>query len=76
MTEKPGPLDKQIGARLKMAREEAELSLTELAAETGLSEERLAALEAGNAICYANDMVLLCDALDVDPNYFFGWGLC
>ena len=63
----------QIGLRLKEARTDAEFNRAQLALLTGLSEERIEQWERGAAEMYLDELDVLCEALDVDPEFVLGW---
>ncbi|MBQ0710771.1 helix-turn-helix transcriptional regulator [Ochrobactrum sp. AP1BH01-1] len=64
---------RSFGERLKTARKYFGLTQDELALKSGLSTITLSKLESGvNKPSY--DAVLsLCNSLEIEPNYFFGW---
>ena len=59
-----------VGARLKRVREERRLSLSDVSMRTGLSEEFLAQVEAGEAAPPLGTVVKLSKALDMKMGYF------
>ena len=63
---------RQIGMKLRAAREEAEMDLADLSVRTGFSEEEIEAIENGEQMIYQTDMMVLCTALKVSPKDIVG----
>jgi DNA-binding Xre family transcriptional regulator len=63
---------RQIGMKLRAAREEAEMELVELSVRTGFSEEEIEAIENGEQMIYQKDLMVLCTALNVSPKDIVG----
>jgi transcriptional regulator with XRE-family HTH domain len=63
---------RQIGMKLRAAREEAEMDLADLSVRTGFSEEEIEAIENGEQMIYQTDLMVLCTALNVSPNDIVG----
>ena len=63
---------RQIGMKLRAAREEAEIDLADLSVRTGFSEEEIEAIENGEQMIYQTDLVVLCAALNVSPKDIVG----
>ena len=63
---------RQIGMKLRAAREEAEMDLADLSVRTGFSEEEIEAIENGEQMIYQTDLMVLCTALKVSPKDIVG----
>jgi transcriptional regulator with XRE-family HTH domain len=63
---------RQIGMKLRAAREEAEIDLADLSVRTGFSEEEIEAIENGEQMIYQTDLMVLCTALEVSPKDIVG----
>jgi transcriptional regulator with XRE-family HTH domain len=63
---------RQIGMKLRAAREEAEMDLADLSVRTGFSEEEIEAIENGEQMIYQTDLMVLCTALNVSPKDIVG----
>ena len=63
---------RQIGMKLRAAREEAEIDLADLSVRTGFSEEEIEAIENGEQMIYQTDLMVLCAALNVSPKDIVG----
>jgi transcriptional regulator with XRE-family HTH domain len=63
---------RQIGMKLRAAREEAEMDLADLSVRTGFSEEEIEAIENGEQMIYQTDLMVLCAALNVSPKDIVG----
>lgn len=61
---------KSFGRRMRALREEAEISLETLANDTGCSVDRLAKIEADQAIPTVSEVIRISKALSVDPGSF------
>lgn len=59
-----------IGARLRLAREQHQLTATEVAADTGLSLSRLGELEDGAGDILAAELSLLAETLELPVAFF------
>ena len=55
---------RQIGMKLRAAREEAEMDLADLSVRTGFSEEEIEAIENGEQMIYQTDLMVLCTAAE------------
>jgi transcriptional regulator with XRE-family HTH domain len=64
-------IDRIIGARLRAQREKRGLDRAYLAAILDLATDRLYEFEEGSRRMDARVMLSICDALDVDVDYFF-----
>jgi transcriptional regulator with XRE-family HTH domain len=63
---------RQIGMKLRAAREEAEMDLADLSVRTGFSEKEIEAIENGEQMIYQTDLMVLCTALKVSPKDIVG----
>ena len=63
---------RQIGMKLRAAREEAEMDLADLSVRTGFSEDEIEAIENGEQMIYQTDLMVLCTALKVSPKDIVG----
>ena len=63
---------RQIGMKLRAAREEAEIDLADLSVRAGFSEEEIEAIENGEQMIYQTDLMVLCAALKVSPKDIVG----
>jgi transcriptional regulator with XRE-family HTH domain len=61
----------RIGARVRAERHAKRLTLSEVAALSGLSEGFLSRLERGHAACSIANLIHLCDALGIDVSEIF-----
>jgi transcriptional regulator with XRE-family HTH domain len=66
-----GPIDELVGAGLHQRREERGLSICELARATGVSESDILRWETGKVRIPAHTLLLLIEALQLDPPWFF-----
>lgn len=62
---------RHMGRRVLARRNEAELSTDDLAHSIGRSAEYVTAVEEGRASLSAEDIVALCELLEVPPSWFF-----
>lgn len=60
-----------IGANLRLARNKANLSLSEITAKTGIAEEQMKHYEFGEAAIPMTELELLCNALDTAVEQFY-----
>ncbi len=65
------PLDALLGRRLKLARLERGISVDVLASKMDVERSELEAYEAGKKRVSSAGLVRACDALNVDPLFFF-----
>ena len=63
----------RIGERLSRAMAKAHIDRRELAALTGYSEAQIVLWERGRALLYPNELIKLCHALDVKPEWLLCW---
>ena len=63
---------KSIGRRIKLARNNLDLTQEQLAEKAGLSPRFISQLERGVAFGSANTIISICKTLKIDPNYLFG----
>jgi transcriptional regulator with XRE-family HTH domain len=63
----------RIGERLSRAMAKAHMDRRELAALTGYSEAQILLWEHGRAKLYPTDLIRLCHALDVLPEWLLCW---
>ena len=63
----------RIGERLSRAIAKAHMDRRELAALTGYSEAQIALWEHGRAPLYPTELIKLCHALDVKPEWLLCW---
>jgi transcriptional regulator with XRE-family HTH domain len=66
-----GPIDELVGAGLRHRREERGLSIRELARAAGVSESDILRWETGKVRIPAHTLLLLIEALQLDPPWFF-----
>ena len=64
----------RIGERLTRAMAKAHIGRRELAALTGYSEAQIVRWESGRAVIYPTELIKLCHALDVMPEWMLCWG--
>ncbi|WP_213506059.1 helix-turn-helix domain-containing protein [Brucella intermedia] len=64
---------KDFGVRLRTARKGLRLTQDELASKAGLSTITLSKLESGVNKPSFDVVVSLCNAMNIEPNYFLGW---
>jgi transcriptional regulator with XRE-family HTH domain len=64
----------RIGQRLSRAMAKAHMDRRELATLTGYSEAQIVLWEHGRAQLYPNELIKLCHALDVMPEWLLCWG--
>jgi transcriptional regulator with XRE-family HTH domain len=64
----------RIGERLTRAMTQAHIGRRELAALTGYSEAQIVRWESGRAVLYPTELIKLCHALDVRPEWLLCWG--
>jgi transcriptional regulator with XRE-family HTH domain len=63
----------RIGERLSRAMAKARIDRRELSALTGYSEAQIILWERGRATLYPNELIKLCHALDVRPEWLLCW---
>jgi hypothetical protein len=63
----------RIGERLSRAMARAHMDRRELAALTGYGEAQIVQWERGRAVLYPNELIKLCHALDVKPEWLLCW---
>lgn len=63
---------KSIGRRIKLARNNLDLTQEQLAEKAGLSPRFISQLERGVAFGSANTIISICKTLKIDPNFLFG----
>ena len=63
----------RIGERLSRAMAKAHMDRRELSALTGYSEVQIVQWERGRALLYPNELIKLCHALDVKPEWLLCW---
>jgi len=63
----------RIGVRLSRAMAKARIDRRELAELTGYSEAQIASWERGRAPLYPTELIKLCHALDVMPEWLLCW---
>jgi transcriptional regulator with XRE-family HTH domain len=63
----------RIGERLSRAMARAHMDRGELAALTGYSEVQILQWERGRAQLYPTELIKLCHALDVKPEWLLCW---
>jgi len=63
----------RIGERLTRAMIRARMGRSELATLTGYSEEQIMRWERGRAPLYPIELIKLCHALDVKPEWLLCW---
>ena len=63
----------RIGERLSRAMAKAHVDRRELAALTGYCEAQIVQWERGRAVLYPNELIKLCHALDVKPEWLLCW---
>lgn len=63
----------RIGERLSRAMAKVHMDRGELAALTGYSEAQIAQWERGRAPLYPTELIRLCHALDVMPEWLLCW---
>ena len=63
----------RIGDRLSRAMAKAHMDRSELAALTGYSEAQIVLWERGRAQLYPIELIRLCHALDVKPEWLLCW---
>ena len=63
----------RIGERLSRAMAKAHMDRRELAALTGYSEAQIVLWERGRAPLYPTELIKLCHALDVMPEWLLCW---
>ena len=71
--ENPVVKQQRIGQRLTRAMAKAHMDRRELAALTGYSEAQIVSWERGRAELYPTDLITLCHALDVKPEWLLCW---
>ena len=65
--------DVQVGNRLRMARFRAKLTPAELAKMVGRDEAEIESWKTGRSVIYLDELVVLCQALNVTPHIVLGW---
>ena len=73
LRDKPVAKQKQIGERLTRAMAKARMNRGELAALTGYGEGQIVSWEQGRARIYPIELIRLCHALDVKPEWLLCW---
>lgn len=74
MTVSKQEINKQIGAKIKQARKDHDMTLLELAGKVGLSEGTVQRYESGNINNVSIGIIQkFAAALKVDPSFFMGW---
>jgi transcriptional regulator with XRE-family HTH domain len=73
MKREVGPVDKEIGARIRSLRLARGLSQYELAAKLGIPRTTAAERERGERRVWSGDLIQLASALDTTPHYLLGW---
>jgi transcriptional regulator with XRE-family HTH domain len=73
LRDKPVAKQKQIGERLTRAMAKARMHRRELAELTGYSEAQIVSWELGRAPIYPTELIKLCHALDVKPEWLLCW---
>jgi transcriptional regulator with XRE-family HTH domain len=63
----------RIGVRLTRAMAKARIDRKELAALTGYGEQQIVRWEQGRAPLYPTELIKLCHALDVKPEWLLCW---
>jgi transcriptional regulator with XRE-family HTH domain len=63
----------RIGQRLTRAMAKAHMDRRELAELTGYSEAQIVRWESGRAVLYPTELIKLCHALDVKPEWMLCW---
>jgi transcriptional regulator with XRE-family HTH domain len=63
----------RIGERLTRAMAKARIDRKELAALTGYGEQQIVRCEQGRAPLYPTELIKLCHALDVKPEWLLCW---
>jgi transcriptional regulator with XRE-family HTH domain len=63
----------RIGERLTRAMTKAHMDRSELATLTGYCEAQIVRWERGRAPLYPTELIKLCHALDVMPEWLLGW---
>jgi transcriptional regulator with XRE-family HTH domain len=63
----------RIGERLTRAMAQAHIGRRELAELTGYSEAQIVRWESGRAVLYPTELIKLCHALDVKPEWMLCW---
>ena len=64
----------RIGERLTHAMLKARINRRELAGLTGYSEAQIMSWQSGRAALYPTELIKLCHALDVMPEWLLCWG--
>jgi transcriptional regulator with XRE-family HTH domain len=66
-----GPIDELVGAGLRQRRDERGMGVRELARAAGVSESDILRWETGKVRIPAHTLLLLIEALQLDPPWFF-----
>ena len=64
--------NKLVGIRLRWARKEAGVTAAELGEVVGVSERHYRRYEAGSSTLYLEPLLLICQRLQMSPNFFAG----
>lgn len=67
----PSDVDRHVGARIRLARQLKQMSQERLANELGITFQQVQKYERGRNRVSAGRLFQLCQALDVDLNFFF-----
>ena len=62
-----------IGNRIRFARHEKEMTLEQLSSVLGITKSALSQYEVGDRRVSVKRLLSICYALDISPNYLFGW---
>jgi len=73
LRDKPVAKQQQIGGRLTRAMAKARMNRRGLAELTGYSEAQIARWEQGRAVLYPTELIKLCHALEVKPEWLLCW---
>jgi transcriptional regulator with XRE-family HTH domain len=67
----PSEVDRHVGVRIRLARQLKQMSQEKLANELGITFQQVQKYERGRNRVSAGRLFQLCQALDVDLNFFF-----
>ncbi|TRO96335.1 helix-turn-helix transcriptional regulator [Glycocaulis profundi] len=67
----PSDVDRHVGVRIRLARQLKQMSQEKLANELGITFQQVQKYERGRNRVSAGRLFQLCQALDVDLNFFF-----
>lgn len=67
----PSEVDKHVGVRIRLARQLKQMSQEKLASELGITFQQVQKYERGRNRVSAGRLFQLCQALDVELNFFF-----